>query len=70
MVQQMYPVMESQNVQTSTPSGRGTSIPFRGRGAPPGGLGRGGRGFAPRGRGRGGIYGADGKLIANTSILI
>jgi hypothetical protein len=53
MVQQMYPVMDAQNVQPGITSTRGAPAPFRGRGIPPGGPGRGGRGFAPRGRGRG-----------------
>ncbi|KAF8167561.1 hypothetical protein B0H34DRAFT_779259 [Crassisporium funariophilum] len=52
MVQQMYPVMEAQNAGAVS-SGRGTPIPFRGRGAPRA------RGYAARGRGRGGIYGGD-----------
>ena len=57
MGQQMYPVMEAQNVPAMA-SGRGTPVPFRGRGAP--GLGGRGRGFTGRGRGRGGIYAGDG----------
>ncbi|KDR85522.1 hypothetical protein GALMADRAFT_234443 [Galerina marginata CBS 339.88] len=56
MVQQVYPVIEQQNV-APVPSGRGTPVPFRGRGAP--GLGGRGRGFQGRGRGRGGLYGGD-----------
>ena len=56
----MYPVMETQTVQSGISTGRGTAGPFRGsRGAQIGGLGRSGRGFAPRGRGRGGIYGSE-----------
>lgn len=49
----MYPVMEAQNVAPVS-SGRGTPVPFRGRGAPRA------RGFVGRGRGRGGLYGSDG----------
>ncbi|KAF8963947.1 hypothetical protein BDZ97DRAFT_1904746 [Flammula alnicola] len=56
MVQQIYPVMEAQNV-ANVPGGRGgTPVPFRGRGVQ--GLSR-GRGFQGRGRGRGGLYGGD-----------
>ena len=52
----MYPVMEAQNV-APVPSGRGTPVPFRGRGLPRA------RGFTGRGRGRGGLYGGDGAYI-------
>jgi pre-mRNA 3'-end-processing factor FIP1 len=64
MVQQMYPVMDTQNVQPGMQGGRGAPPPFRGRGVPSGGLGRGGRGFTPRGRGRGGIYGSEAPVVA------
>jgi len=52
ITQQMYPVMEAQNVAPVS-SGRGTPVPFRGRGVPRA------RGFVGRGRGRGGLYGSD-----------
>jgi len=51
--QQMYPVMETQAVAPVS-GGRGTPVPFRGRGQPRA------RGFTGRGRGRGGLYGSDG----------
>lgn len=67
MTQQIYPVMEQQNVAPVS-SGRGTPIPFRGRGAP--GLGGRGRGFQGRGRGRGGLYGGDGTYNYSRQIIM
>ena len=49
----MYPVIEAQTVAPVS-GGRGTPVPFRGRGQPRA------RGFTGRGRGRGGLYGSDG----------
>jgi len=60
MVQQMYPVLDTQNVQPGMPSNRGSAAPFRGRGVSSGGRGR---GFTSRGRGRGGNYGNEAPVV-------
>ena len=52
----MYPVMEAQTVAPVS-GGRGTPVPFRGRGQVRA------RGFTGRGRGRGGLYGSDGAYL-------